>query len=88
MLVGENGWVDGVPLVFQSKKKTGDYHDEMTAEHFEEWFHDTLLPKLPPNSLIVMDNASYHSRMLEPVPTEFKKATNARLANITQYTLP
>ena len=41
----------------------------MTGEHFEEWFHDTLLPKLPPNSIIVMDNASYHSRRIEAVPT-------------------
>ena len=63
------GWVDGSALVFQSKKSTGDYHDEMTGEHFEEWFHDNLLPKLPSNSLIVMDNASYHSRRIESVPT-------------------
>ena len=38
----------------------------MSGEHFEEWFHDTLLPKLPERSLIVMDNASYHSRHIEP----------------------
>ena len=35
----EQGWIDGAALVFQSKKSTGDYHDEMTSEHFEEWFH-------------------------------------------------
>ena len=34
----------------------------MTSEHFEEWFNDTLIPKLEPNSIIVMDNTSYHSR--------------------------
>ena len=66
---GESGWVDRAALVFQNKKATGDYHDEMTAEHFEEWFHDTLMPNIRPNSLIVMDNAPYHSRRLEPVPT-------------------
>ena len=65
----ENGWIDGASLVFQSKKATGDYHDEMTSEHFEEWFHDSLMPNIPPNSLIVIDNAPYHSRRLEPVPT-------------------
>ena len=32
---GENGWVNSAYLVFQSKKVTGDYHDEMTAAHFE-----------------------------------------------------
>ena len=30
----ENGWVSDAALVFQSKKATGDYHDEMTSEHF------------------------------------------------------
>ena len=65
----EQGWIDGAALVFQSKKSTGDYHDEMTSEHFEEWFHDSLMPNVPPNSLIVIDNAPYHSRRLEPVPT-------------------
>ena len=61
---GENGWIDGADLVFQSKKSTGDYHDEMNSERFEEWFCDQLLPNLQPSSLIVIDNASYHSRKL------------------------
>ena len=47
----ENGWVSDATLVFQSKKATGDYHNEMTSEHFEEWCHDSLLP----NSLIVIE---------------------------------
>ena len=65
---GEMGWIPNTTLIFQSKKNTGDYHDEMTGEHFEEWFRDKLLPNVPPNSLIVMDNASYHSRLCEEVP--------------------
>ena len=64
-----SGWVHGADLVFQSKKVTGDYHNELTSEHFEEWFHDSLMPNIPPKSLIVIDNAPYHSRRLEPVPT-------------------
>ena len=56
-------------MVFQSKKATGDYHDEMSAVHFEVWFQDSLIPNLQSNSLFVMDNAPYHSRMLESVPT-------------------
>ena len=55
--------------MFQSKKATGDYHAEMTSEHFEEWFHDSLIPNIQRNSLIVIDNTPYHSRRLEPVPT-------------------
>ena len=42
----------------------------MTSEHFEEWFNDTLIPQLEPNSIIVMDNASYHSRSLQKIPTK------------------
>ena len=53
--------IDRAQLVFQSKKSTGDYHDKLTGEHFEEWSRDTVLRKLPPNSIIVTDNMSYHS---------------------------
>ena len=63
------GWINGAELVFQSKK-SGDYHDEMTSEHFEEWFNDTLIPQLEPNSIIVMDNVSYHSQRLQKIPTK------------------
>ena len=42
----------------------------MTADHFEEWFATKLLPNVQPNSLIVMDNASYHSRRSDPVPVK------------------
>ena len=67
---GEMGWVANTTLIFQSKRNTGDYHDEMTGEHFEEWFRDTLLPNVPPHGLIVMDNVSYHTRRLEEVPVK------------------
>ena len=33
---GENGWVNSANFVFQSKKATGYFHDEMIASHFEE----------------------------------------------------
>ena len=63
--------------MFKSKHNTGDYHDEMNHQTFEEWFTHTLLPNFAPNSLIVMDNASYHSRRKEPTPT--KTWTKAKL---------
>jgi hypothetical protein len=67
---GEMGWIPNTKLIFRSKKNTGDYHDEMTGDHFEECFKDTLLPNCLPNSLIVMDNASYHSRRVEELPVK------------------
>ena len=42
----------------------------MTADPFEEWFATKLLPNVQPNSLIVMDNASYHSCRSDPVPVK------------------
>ncbi len=33
----------------------------MNGEKFEEWTREVLIPKLPPRSVVVMDNASYHS---------------------------
>ena len=56
-------------MVVPSKWFESHYHDKMTAAHFEEWFHNNLLPNLQSNSLIVMVNAPYYSRKLEPVPT-------------------
>lgn len=65
------GFVDGELLVFQGTK-TADYHEEMNAKVFEEWFRK-LLQLLPDNAVIVMDNASYHSRKLEKIPTTSSK---------------
>ena len=42
----------------------------MEHRTFEEWFALKLLPNIPPTSIIVMDNASYHSRRKEPKPTK------------------
>ena len=43
------------------KGSLADFHQEMNAMNFKKWFEDKLLPALPANSLIVMNNASYHS---------------------------
>ena len=57
------GFVDGGLLVFKGTKTT-DCHEEMNAKVFEEWFQK-VLQLLPDNAVIVMDNASYHSRKVE-----------------------
>lgn len=58
----DTGFVEGGLLTFESQH-TGDYHEEMTAEVFENWF-ESVLDLVVPNSVIVMDNAPYHSRRL------------------------
>lgn len=63
----EDGFVSGCLDIFRGTK-TGDYHEEMDGTRFERWF-GAVLPQLPQGSVIVMDNASYHSRLEEAVPT-------------------
>lgn len=63
----DSGFVDNGLLLFQSKK-TGDYHEDMNSQRFIEWMHK-ILPSLDPGSIIVMDNAPYHSTKLEKSPT-------------------
>lgn len=66
----ENGWVPNALWLSAKNIKDScvDYHEDTTAELFEEWFQNCLLPNIPPNSVIVMDNASYHSRQLQKIP--------------------
>lgn len=67
----EDGFVEDGLLCFESKK-TGDYHEEMTGEVFENWFAQ-ILGRLAEHSVIVMDNASYHSRKTEKIPNSGTK---------------
>jgi hypothetical protein len=62
-------FIEGAGLIFKCKKNSLDYHSEMNAETFEEWLQDNLLPALTEPSIIVLDNASYHSRLEEKKPT-------------------
>lgn len=56
-----DGWVNNAKLIFEAKKKTGDYHGQMDWNNFSKWFKEQLLPNIPKNSIIIMDNASYHN---------------------------
>lgn len=66
---GEDGFVEEGKLVFLAKKGTADFHDEMNSSTFEEWFSKQLLPNLKAGTGIVLDNAPYHSRKCEQIPT-------------------
>ena len=64
--ITKDGWVPGAKVTFKSTRKTGDYHGQMNQGIFTKWFREKLLPNIPDNSLIIMDNASYHN-VLSPV---------------------
>ncbi len=71
-----NGWVDNAQLVFDANRRTGDYHGQMNWDNFSKWFETQLLPNIPANSLIILDNARYHNVFAEsafPVPTTRKE---------------
>ncbi|XP_050514989.1 uncharacterized protein LOC126890178 [Diabrotica virgifera virgifera] len=40
----------------------------MTSSLFKEWFEKKVLSNLPPKSVIVMDNATYHSEQIRKIP--------------------
>jgi len=63
--ITQDGWVNNAKLVFEAKKKTGDYHGQMDWDNFSRWFSDQLLLNIPKNSIIMMDNASYHNTVEE-----------------------
>jgi transposase len=75
------GWVNNARLIFEAKKKTGDYHGQMDWGNFSKWFTEQLLPNIPENSIIIMDNASYHNTTEE---NTFPK-TNARKESIRKW---
>ncbi|KAL4118946.1 hypothetical protein QTP88_011824 [Uroleucon formosanum] len=75
----EDGFVPDALLCFESKKNSSDYHDEMNGDTFREWM-EGILPRLRPNSVIVMDNASYHSVKIDKAPS-----SNTHKADIIKW---
>lgn len=65
------GFVSDALLAFKSKK-TVDYHEEMNAEIYEGWFKE-MVQSLEEPSIIIMDNATYHSRQIDKMPTQANK---------------
>jgi transposase len=66
---GEAGFVPNALLIFKSNSKTCDFHDEINNENNIRWLNEKLIPNLPPSSVIVLDNASYHNVQGSPAPT-------------------
>lgn len=66
---GDFGFVPGALLVFKSKSKNEDYHGDMNSENFCTWITKQLIPNLPSESVVVVDNASYHNWLQDPPPS-------------------
>lgn len=62
--------MEGAGLIFKAGLATGDYHGQMNEGNFMKWLTEKLLPNIPPQSVIVLDNAPYHSVLEEKRPTK------------------
>ncbi|KAJ3622216.1 hypothetical protein MTP99_002741 [Tenebrio molitor] len=69
----EMGFVNDALLIFKSGSKSGDYYVDMNITTFERWLRTKLIPNLPPNSVLVLDNASYHNIVDHKEPTNASK---------------
>lgn len=65
-----NGFIPNAQLVYTAGSASGDYHGQMNHINFEKWVNEKLLPNLPEQSVIVMDNAPYHSMQVDKPPVK------------------
>jgi hypothetical protein len=75
----KTGFIKDSKLIFRSKGKqvNSDYHSEMKTELFTNWFINHFINNIEEGSIIVMDNASYHSAVLNRA-----HSTNSRMSEI------
>lgn len=63
-------------LVYKGGSASGDYHGQMNQVNFEKWVDEKLIPYLPPKSVVVMDNAPYHSVQVDKPPNKYAPKRN------------
>ena len=71
----ESGFVPNAMLLSAKNiaQSSADYHQDMNVNLFEKWFSEQSLPNILLHSVIVMDNAPYHSRILSKIPNTASK---------------
>ncbi|XP_076248918.1 uncharacterized protein LOC143188498 [Calliopsis andreniformis] len=68
---GINGFLKGADLIFGAQSVNGDYQDQISAATFEKWVIEKLLPNIPANSVVVMDDAPYHLVLVNKIPSKY-----------------
>lgn len=76
----EAGFVPNALIMFQSETKNGDHHNKLTYECYKKWLRTQVIPNLPRNAVIVIDNESYHNKQYDPEPT-----SNARKSDMLAW---
>ncbi|KAJ4451835.1 hypothetical protein ANN_03313 [Periplaneta americana] len=64
------GFLNNASLVYKAGTTDGDYHGQMNSGNFGKWVWENLLTSLPPNSVVVLDNAPYHNVQVDKPPTK------------------
>jgi transposase len=64
----KHGFVPNSLKVYCAQKPTGDSHGNISKTIYSKWFTENLLPNLSKKSLIIMDNASYHTALPDSSP--------------------
>ena len=88
---GVNGFVPETGRVYVKGQKNleytdFDYHQDVDSDLYEHWFK-MVLSKLPENSTVIMDNASYHKRLGCEVPNS--KSTKPELVKfLSKHEVP
>lgn len=74
------GFIEGSKFVFKCRAgNSTDYHSSMNSDVFKQWFVD-MLKLLPEPCVIVMDNAPYHSMLVNNYPK-----CNARKSEVQEW---
>lgn len=66
----EDGFLPGGRLIYKVNCTKGDYHGQMNSKLFEKWIRNQVLPNLPENSVLVIDNAPYHAEQEDKPPNK------------------
>ncbi|KAL0879226.1 hypothetical protein ABMA27_003009 [Loxostege sticticalis] len=74
----EKGFVPNALVVFSGVNKQEDYHSEMNQKNFTKWVTEKLIPNITEPSIIVMDNAPYHSVIKNKTPTSANRVSELR----------
>lgn len=82
-----NGFVPGASLIFKSNQVTGDYKNDMNFENFKRWVTEKLIPNLHAQSVLILDNTSYHNVQLEKAPTS-ASSKNTMINWLTEMKIP
>lgn len=76
----EKGFVPGALILDKCMDSEGDYHREINSDRYQTWLRNQLIPNLPSNSVLVIDNAPYHNSLLIKPPN-----SNTRKADMVSW---